>query len=509
MLELTVFLSGALVMILEMVGSRVLAPYVGTSVIVWTSLIGVILACLALGAWAGGRWADRRTSARGLALALLGAGVGTALTALLHGLIAEIAAARLGNLYLAAVAAALGLFALPAFFFGMITPYAIRLRLAGLDTAGATVGRLYALSTAGSILGTFLGGFALISLFGSGAILWGTALVMLCLALANDRGLGRRLLPVFLLCLVLAGLDAALTVHHNKHGGVRLVESPYNSIRILDALDLSEAKPRPVRLMATNPGYQQSGMLVDAPNELYFRYTRWYALGPRFVPEAKRVLMLGGGGYSVPKWLLAGKSALDAEKLELTVVELDPAMTRCARDFFNLPEDPRMTVRHEDARAFLNRQRDKYDLVFVDVFNSHYSVPFQMGTAEAARALRRAAADDGAVVMNVISAITGPDGRLFRGIYGALKEAFAEVRVYPVNAPDAPNEVQNLMLVALPRAGHPEVPEAPAAHAEADPDAEAVESMLANRHKEPIPGDVPPFRDDFAPVERYALMLLR
>lgn len=179
MLELTVFCSGALVMILEMVGGRILAPHVGTSAIVWTSLIGVVLAFLALGAWAGGRYADKNLSSRGLGLALALAGLGCAITAFCHNAIGSGITSSVGNLYVAAVAAAIGIFALPAFFFGMITPYVIRLRLAGLDTAGATVGRLYALSTAGSILGTFLGGFVLISWFSSTAILWSVAILSL------------------------------------------------------------------------------------------------------------------------------------------------------------------------------------------------------------------------------------------------------------------------------------------------------------------------------------------
>ena len=161
------------------------------------------------------------------------------------------------------------------------------------------------------------------------------------------------------------------------------------------------------------------------------------------------------------------------------------------------------------ARAFLNRQREQYDLVFVDVFNSHYSVPFQMGTAEAAQALRRAVAPGGAVVMNVISAITGPDGRLFRGIYGALKTAFPEVRVYPVHMREFPERVQNLMLVALPEAGRPLAPPAQSGAPGMVPGVVEVDAMLAARHTGPIPNDVPPLADDFAPVERYALMLLR
>ena len=370
----------------------------------------------------------------------------------------------MGNLYLAAVAAALGIFALPAFFFGMITPYVIRLRIADVDTAGATVGRLYALSTAGSILGTFLGGFVLISFFGSTAILWGVALCMLLLSLCNAPARPRPRFLLLALCALLAWQDGLYGQWLAEKGGVRLVESPYNSIRIMEGVDRAQ-DGRTVRLMATDPGYSQSGMLLDAPDELYFDYTRFYALGPRHVPGARKVLMLGGGGYSVPKWLLSGKSGLDAARLRLTVVELDPAMTATSRRWFGLRDDPRLTVRHEDARAFLNRRNERYDLVFVDVFNSHYSVPFQMGTVEAAQGLRRAVAPVGALLMNVISAVEGPDGRLFGQWHHALAAAFAEVRVYCVGRPDRPGEVQNLMLLAFPEA----VPDAapPAADAAA------------------------------------------
>ena len=269
MLELTVFLSGALVMVLEMVGGRVLAPHVGTSAVVWTSLIGVVLACLALGAWAGGRFADKKLSRRGLGQALAGAGLGCALTAFCHTALGAGATRAVGNLYLAAVAAALGIFALPAFFFGMITPYVIRLRIADVDTAGATVGRLYALSTAGSILGTFLGGFVLISFFGSTAILWGVAFCMLLLSLCNAPARPRPRLLLLALCALLAWQDGLYGQWLAEKGGVRLVESPYNSIRIMEGVDRAR-DGRTVRLMATDPGYSQSGMLLDAPDELYF-----------------------------------------------------------------------------------------------------------------------------------------------------------------------------------------------------------------------------------------------
>ncbi len=520
MLELTVFLSGALVMVLEMVGARVLAPHVGTSAVVWTSLIGVVLACLAVGAWAGGRLADKNLSRRGLAFALAGAGIGSGLTAFCHEVIGQWVTSAVGNLYAAAVLAAVCIFALPAFFFGMITPYTIRLRIESVDSSGATVGRLYALSTAGSIVGTFLGGFILISYWGSTTILWGVAACMLGLSLCHGGGKLRLRAALLALCGLMAVLAATYGRWHDGRALSHLIESPYNSIRVYEGVDWAQ-NGRAVRLMATDPGYSQSGMYLEAPNELYFRYTQFYALGPHFVPGASRVLMLGGGGYSVPKWLLSDKTPLaKPADARVTVVELDPAMTDTARRWFALRDDPRLTVRHEDARAFLNRQREQYDLVFVDVFNSHYAVPFQMGTREAAAVLRKAVAPGGVMLMNVISAVEGPDGQLFQSIFNALEQSFAEVRVYCAGG-EAPDRLQNLMVAAFPERREDAVT---AAKADAEavgangtgaastgnaPGAVELSTMLASRYTGPLTFATPALTDDFAPVERYTLVLLR
>ena len=495
MLEVIVFCSGALVMVLEMVGARVLAPHVGTSAVVWTSLIGVVLACLALGGYMGGRLADRRLSRSTLAALLACCALSCALTALFHQTVGEAAGRHFQSLQGAAVAAALGIFALPGFCLGMVSPYIIRLRMAALETAGATVGRLYALSTLGSIAGTFLGGFILISWLPGSVILWGVTLGMALLSLPADlRRPGKRLL-LLLILLALAFWDGGRA----GEGGWRLVESPYNSIRIMDGRD----GERPVRLMATDPGFSQSGMYCDAPDELYFPYTRYYALGPHVVPGARRVLMLGGGGYSVPKWLLSGRAGLEAGGLQCTVVELDPAMTRVAHEYFALPDgDPRLRIVHADARAFLERQDEQYDLVFVDVFNSCYTVPFHMGTVEAAARLRAAVAPGGALLMNVIGAAQGPDAALFQSIYQALLSAFAEVHVFGVGSPYRPESLQNLMVLAFPEARSPDWLED---SGRTSPETLALLSARMDVRPDPA---VAPLRDDFAPVERYALMLL-
>jgi spermidine synthase len=246
-------------------------------------------------------------------------------------------------------------------------------------------------------------------------------------------------------------------------------------------------------------------MYLDDPIELYAEYTRYYALGSALHPQATRVLMLGGGGYSVPKWLLAGRSGLDGTALRLDVVELDPGMTKLAREYFQLSDDSRMSVHHEDARRFLNTKTRQYDLIFVDVFNSYYSVPFQMGTREAAQAMRRALAPGGMMIMNIISSYSGENGLLFRSIHAAMAGVFPELHVFAVNNPNNLHMVQNIMLLALPE----KRPDLAAAFAgNAAHLSQRVQAMLHTRVTQPPAQDCPPLTDNFAPVERYAQALV-
>uniref|UniRef100_B8DLC6 Spermine synthase n=1 Tax=Nitratidesulfovibrio vulgaris (strain DSM 19637 / Miyazaki F) TaxID=883 RepID=B8DLC6_NITV9 len=522
MLDAIMFLSGTMVMVLEMVGARLLAPHLGTSVIVWTSLIGVVLASLSAGYWLGGRLADRTLSRRTLSRILTGAALSVLVVALAHGRVVGWVAGALDSLHVAAVVAAVLLFAVPGVLCGMVSPYVVRLALSDMDTSGAVVGRLYAVSTTGSILGTFLGGMVLVSWFGSTLILHGVAACLLGASLlAHPRA------PLARLAL-LAGVGALAWASHayaafaERYYGVRVTETPYNHIRVYDATQAG----RPLRLLATDPGRYQSAAYPDDMAELALPYTRFYALGPALVPGARRVLMLGGGGYSVPKWLLSGRAGLNADTLRVDVVELDPGMTGVARQHFGLEDDARLRIFHEDARAFLNRRAQvragqgagaastadagalgdgggaaRYDLIFTDIFNSYYSVPFHVGTVEAARRMRALLADDGAVVMNIISAAGGEDGRLFRAIRAAFAASFADVRVYAVATADSVDYVQNLMLVARPAGGPSEVPSAALTP--------EVRKMLARRLELPASDDVPPLTDEYAPVERYALGLVR
>ena len=504
MFEFIVFVSGALVMVLEMVGSRVLAPYLGTSLIVWTSLIGVVLAFLAVGAWCGGKLADRHLSPRRLAGILACAGGGTVLTALLHPFVGRLVAANVQGLHIATLTATVLLLALPAVFFGMVSPYVIRLRLSDLKTSGQTVGRLYALSTSGSIAGTFLGGFVLTAWFSTTQILFGVAAGTIVLSLLAWKS--RPLARGAALALLLAGavLYKPAYVSAEYLNNPLLVETPYNSITVAEGY--LEGPARPMRLLITDPGSCQSGIYLDAPNELALAYTRFYALGPAHNPTASRVLMLGGGGYSVPRWLLTNQSGLDPATLTLDVVEIDPGMTKVAKDHFGIPDDPRLTVHHQDARAFLNSNTATYDLIFVDVFGSYYSVPFHMGTEEAMGELRRALAPGGVVVMNVISALDGERGQILHAILGAMQKAFPETHVFAVRDPKS-RDVQNVMLMAFGERDEARVARLAQTPPDVRGDAKTVPHMLA-RHVNVTP-KVPSLTDLYAPVEWYMLSLVQ
>ena len=185
-LEITVFVCGALVMIYEIVGSRLLAPYIGTSTYVWTSLIGVILAALSLGYWLGGKTADKKPDVKILASVIFLAGGAVGVTIFFKDAILSFIGISPLMLEIKSVLAALLLFAPASVLLGFVTPYAVKLKMSDLADAGKTVGRLYALSTVGSIFGTFLAGFFLIPFVGATRTLYiiAVSLILLSLLLA-------------------------------------------------------------------------------------------------------------------------------------------------------------------------------------------------------------------------------------------------------------------------------------------------------------------------------------
>ncbi|MDL2264746.1 fused MFS/spermidine synthase [Synergistaceae bacterium OttesenSCG-928-I11] len=482
------FSCGTCVMVLEMAGSRVVAPYMGTSLVVWTSLIGIVMASLTLGYWAGGRVSDRRPDP-GLLAKIIG---GAAFFSLLVGIAANpllgLLSRNVRNVYVGSVIASICLFAVPSVLLGMVSPFIVRLAMHNLGSAGSTVGKFSALSSAGSILGTFLGGFVLISFLSSQAILFLVAVVLGLTALQLHAAAKKILLPLVVLAAGLGILSEAGAMPMTPDG--INIETPYNTIRIMDTnVWLTN---REVRILQTDPMGAQSLMYLDAPDELYSDYTKFYDLAFHYKPDAKRVLMLGGGGYCVPRHLGATRP-----DVAIDVVELDPGITKAARDYFHLADRPDQRIFHEDARMFVNRESArgelKYDAVFEDVFGSAYSIPFHLTTTECMGAIRSLLADDGVLVINIISEI---HGELFAGIYSSIAAHFPNVMIYPATYPNSAAVRQNVMIVALCSETIPE----------RAPESDYMASLLAHRWTAPYEPRIAAFTDAFAPVEKYSLI---
>lgn len=489
MLEVIVFICGAVVMILEMVGSRILAPYLGTSIVVWTSLIGVILGCLSLGYWWGGRIADRKPDYRVLSRIILVSGFFVAAVALSKSFVLGALQEHGGSIHLASTAATLLLFAPPGVLLGMVSPYAVRLKINDVKNSGKTVGRLYAVSTVGSIFGTFFAGFFLIAFVGSTNILLVLSLLLagtsLLASSANRKAKIAAITLFSALFLAARSYDAHLT-----SVGYHDIDTRYNRILIYQSVEDGTGKK--TQVMVTGPKAQQSAMYLDDPLDLVLEYTRFYNLASHFKPEMKRVLMLGGGGYSFPKYMLK-----HYPEVQMDVVEIDPEVTMLARKFFHLEDDRRLSIIHQDARTFLNKTDQTYDVVLGDTFNSDYAVPFHVSTVETARRIYDRLADDGVVVMNVLSTIEGDRGRFLRAEYATFKAVFPHVYLYPASYPTSGMSWQNVMLVALKSSR-------PAPLTSRNPE---LDELLSHRWLKPVAADVPPLTDDYAPVDRYITTL--
>ncbi|MDD3498202.1 MAG: fused MFS/spermidine synthase [Candidatus Moranbacteria bacterium] len=484
-LEMTVFLCGAIVMIFELVGSRMLGPYFGTSIFVWTSLIGIILGGLSLGYHLGGKIADKRATLKGLSRIIFLSAVLIGITLLIKNpLIVELQTVFFSG-KTGLILSSLLLFLPVSISLGIVSPYAAKIKLKSLDNSGLTVGNLYAISTTGSIAGTFLSGFYLIPKFGTDKLL-----VILTVALTLNSFIlsGKDILKEKLLALllVLAGLFAVggFGSLSEKESGLIDVDTNYNRVWIYDYRDPKSG--RMVRTMLINKG-DQSSMFLDG-DDLANEYTKYYNLADHFNPFFKKTLMIGGAGYSYPKDFLSKYS--DAT---IDVVEIDPQVTDLAKKYFKLKEDPRLKIYHEDGRLFMNDTQEKYDVIFGDAFGSGNSVPYQLTTKEAIQKKYEVLNPEGVVIVNIVASLEGEKGKFLRAEYATFKSVFPQVYLFPVNDPKNKNLVQNIMLVALKSEKkydfNSENPE--------------LDVFLKNLWEGEIADDIPILTDDYAPVEYY------
>jgi spermidine synthase len=418
----TALTTGAVVMALEILGSRLLAPVFGNSLYVWGALIGVILAAMSSGYAFGGWISDRYAGGAVLSALLLFSGSWTFLVAwgnqpILFEIEKVVQDPRWGPCLAATV-----LLAPPAFGLSGVLPAMLRLAVADMDHLGRHTGRMIALSTVGSLAGTWGTAFFLLSWIGSQSLVVWLGVIQIGLGLLwLMMGTSTRPLVMLLGLLCSAGLSAA-ALHPVQRLNVPVYQedSPYQQVRIRDD-DL-------FRYLVLDRTFHATMWRAD-PVWLFLPYSQLMVSSLALVSDPQRGLILGHGGGSLAKWLARYWPAL-----ELDVVEFDPTVVRMAEDFFDYRPPANHHVSVKDGRAFLNGTTRMYDLIWIDAF-ARDMIPFHLTTVEFFSLVHQHLNPGGVLAVNLAS--SGREGDLARAaaVVQTMKRDFPVLTTFAVEGP--------------------------------------------------------------------------
>ena len=433
LIYLVAFVTGAIVMSFEMLGSRYLNPYFGSGIYTWAALISTVLAALTAGYFLGGWLADRTASANVLGTSVVIASVYLLVLPrfsdpLLDFLLADIDDVRVGSLV-----ASLGILFFPVTLLGIYSPFAIRLMLRSPETSGTVSGTVYGISTAGSIVGTLGTTFFLIPTIGTRAITYtlgaaGIACGLVLLALPRlarrHKNLGATLAALISIAAFaspMAHADVLLdesiraSMLAKPDGRIAHVQSSYNDIYVNKRRsDLTMS----FQLKGWN--YTESVSNLRDPDDLVLRYAQTMTIATAFPAEPKKILMLGLGGGSLSTYL--GRFMPDAA---IDTVEIDRRVIDVAKTYFGIRETERVRYFDADGRVFLNRNRQLYDLILLDAYRGGF-VPFHLLTKEFYALVKQRLTPGGAVASNV------HDGtKLYHSTVKTLGEVFSDIDLFP------------------------------------------------------------------------------
>lgn len=439
LLILLVFVAGACSLAVELSASRLLAPYFGTSLFVWANLIGLILLYLTIGYYVGGRLADRFP--RPGVLYLL-----TTVAAFLIGVIPFIARPILSwsltsfatysiSVFYGSLVSVILLFAIPMILLGCVSPFAIRLRIEQVGRSGHTAGQLYAISTAGSILGTFLPVLWLIPTIGTRYTFFVFAVSLLLISIIGlivtqysmprlpPMRLDKSLLSILLLIpmgLAVFSIHGPIKPPDGTNGGGVLVterESAYNYIQVVRVgeqmqLVLNEG-------FAVHSIYDPHQILTQGPWD-YFMVAPYFNKPPFTQNEVHSACIIGLGAGTIPRELTAAYGPIPIDG-----VEIDGAIVDIGRQYFHMNE-PNLHVIVQDGRYYLRTTSKKYDIIGIDAYQQPY-VPFQLTTVEFFQEVRAHLTPTGVTVIN--AGRTSKDFRLVEALAQTMRAVFPNVYI--------------------------------------------------------------------------------
>ena len=484
-----VFAASAAVLVLEILAGRLLAPFVGVSLETYTGIIGVVLAGISLGTWLGGRAADHTDPRRLLGPLLI---TGGALALLIVPLISFVAALRPGEGPAAIVLFSLAGFFLPAAVLSAVGPTVVKLQLRSLDETGRVVGRLSAIGTAGAIVGTFVTGFVLIAAVPTRPIVTGVGALLVVAGLSVwmtiGRGAGGTSVPLAALAALMLGAAWSAVSPQPCQ-----VESTYFCIRVEVAGD------RPTGRTLFLDTLRHSYVDLADPRHLEFEYTRIVgdvvaAVAPEGTPI--RVLHIGGGGFTLPRYVAATRPGSSSR-----VLELDATVVRVDREQLGLVLSPELEVRIGDARLGIGEEpASSYDLVVGDAFGK-LAVPWHLTTQEMVREVQRVLRRPGGIY--VVNVIDYPPLSFGRAEAATLRSVFAHVGHIGRPDPEGRERGGNVMLVAS------DAPLPVAAIDALNARRRGMDSVRTGAQLDAFIGEAIILTDDFAPVDQLLTSNLR
>jgi len=422
--NIVVFIASFCTLVIELVAGRIMAPYVGVSLYTWTSIIGVVLAGISTGAYLGGLIADRYPRSSTLGWLLFLSGLGAFAISPLTNLIGS--AHFQTSLMLRILLITAFIFFVPSCLLGMISPVVVKLTLNNLDKTGNVVGKIYAFSTLGSILGTFVTGFYLISWMGTRNILFTVGIILVVSSLVFGGFFVKKkvLLPIL---IVLAGFLWSIHGYAFKFPiddeTYFYKESDYYTLKL--------------KMKERSDGGRLEALVLDHlihsytdlsdPYYIEYEYIRMYEEVVRWQAAKRgpfRALFLGGGGYTFPRYIDASYPEAGVD-----VVEIDPEVTRVAHEYLGVSDDSRIRSFNEDTRWFLmnSNESGQYDFIFGDAFND-LSIPYHLTTKEFAQQLKRVLKPDGLLMANVIDSFKV--GLFMPSYVRTLEEVFGKGNVH-------------------------------------------------------------------------------
>jgi MFS family permease len=428
---------------IELTASRLLQPFFGSSQLIWANVIGLTLIYLTIGYRLGGRLADRYPEQSTLALILLLAGLSTAPIPLLARPILAWSASAFTTfsigVFFGSFFGVLILFSVPIILLGMVSPFAIRLSMRDVTTAGSTAGSLYALSTVGSIIGTFLPVLVLIPAIGTSLTFYVFALGLVVMGAVGIR---RRIALVAIPAVILLALMQL---------GLRGIREPF--CRGCTSLFETESTYNYIQVARNNygpNGSEQIGLILNEGQAIHSiyntRYTEtrrsadlltngpwdFFNIAPYVYPNRSKadvdsLLMLGSAAGTIPKQFLA----FYGTDVRIDAVEIDPKIVEVGREYFAMEDEslPNYNVYTEDGRVFLNRTRETYDVIGMDAYHQPY-IPFHLTTREFFQAVNEHLSSDGVAVVN--AGKPGVDYRLVHALASTMRSVFPQVFILDV-----------------------------------------------------------------------------